>query len=362
MKNTKQLFLALALTTSLWSFSQVGIGTKTPAPSSILDLTAIDKALLISRVENTNNVTTPVNGMMVYENSSSSFKVFQNGIWQLVVNKFNGSSSVTLNGTNFERAALTGDVTAASNSNATTISDNAVTSAKILDATIANADIANGVGGIYKGSGSLSGVTTVTQGANSLTFSGDGNLIKTGTGDVGIGTATPTADLHVNGTLRFEQPTLQGEGKVLVSDANGNARWENNIGNQRANYVNLAANASLYMNANTSYAIPGIGNYVCQNTGRYQLIFHTFFKVPTGVTSNRSFYVDTLINGVSVKNEETYAYGEVNSYINVHYPVIISANAGDILTIRVYPFNSPLQIDASVGAARNNLDIIYLGI
>lgn len=56
---------------------------------------------------------------------------------------YNGSTSVTLNGTTFERAALTGDVTAAANSNATTIAANAVTSAKIADGAVATADLAN---------------------------------------------------------------------------------------------------------------------------------------------------------------------------------------------------------------------------
>jgi len=43
---------------------------------------------------------------------------------------YTGSTSITLNGTSFERAALTGDVTAAGNSNATTIANNAVTFGK----------------------------------------------------------------------------------------------------------------------------------------------------------------------------------------------------------------------------------------
>ena len=57
---------------------------------------------------------------------------------------YSGSTSITLNGTSFERAALTGDVTASANSNATTIATGAVTSAKILDGTIATGDIATG--------------------------------------------------------------------------------------------------------------------------------------------------------------------------------------------------------------------------
>jgi hypothetical protein len=44
---------------------------------------------------------------------------------------YSGSTSITLNGTSFEREALTGDVTASANSNATTIANEAVTFAKI---------------------------------------------------------------------------------------------------------------------------------------------------------------------------------------------------------------------------------------
>ena len=57
---------------------------------------------------------------------------------------YTGSTSISLNGSTFERAALTGDVTASANSNSTTIATGAVTSAKILDGTIATADLANG--------------------------------------------------------------------------------------------------------------------------------------------------------------------------------------------------------------------------
>ena len=45
------------------------------------------------------------------------------------------------------------------------------------------------------------------------------------TGKVGINTPTPTANLHVKGTLRLEHP-YQGSGRVLISDANGGGNWE----------------------------------------------------------------------------------------------------------------------------------------
>ncbi|PWN57256.1 hypothetical protein C1634_025665, partial [Chryseobacterium viscerum] len=49
-----------------------------------------------------------------------------------------------MNGSSFERAALTGDITSGANSNTTTISDNAVTSAKILDGSIVTSDLSDG--------------------------------------------------------------------------------------------------------------------------------------------------------------------------------------------------------------------------
>src|SRR5690606_6395687 len=54
---------------------------------------------------------------------------------------YSGSTSVYLNGTSFEREALTGDVTSDSNSNALTIAEGAVTSIKIADGTIETIDL-----------------------------------------------------------------------------------------------------------------------------------------------------------------------------------------------------------------------------
>ncbi|MEJ0101406.1 MAG: hypothetical protein WDO19_02115 [Bacteroidota bacterium] len=48
-------------------------------------------------------------------------------------------------------------------------------------------------------------------------------------GNIGIGKATPTAPLDVNGNIKttgFILPTSAGAGKVLTSDASGNATWQ----------------------------------------------------------------------------------------------------------------------------------------
>ncbi|MFI8379973.1 hypothetical protein [Leeuwenhoekiella sp. NPDC079379] len=54
-----------------------------------------------------------------------------------------------------------------------------------------------------------------------------GNSSSTIPFNVGIGTNTPTAKLQVNGTLRYVDATPGDDnGKVLTSDANGNASWQ----------------------------------------------------------------------------------------------------------------------------------------
>ncbi|MBK7343802.1 MAG: hypothetical protein IPJ06_12365 [Saprospiraceae bacterium] len=44
-------------------------------------------------------------------------------------------------------------------------------------------------------------------------------------GNMGLGTTTPGATLDVEGTLRYADGT-EGENKVLTSDADGNATWQ----------------------------------------------------------------------------------------------------------------------------------------
>ena len=50
------------------------------------------------------------------------------------------------------------------------------------------------------------------------------DVVVTATGNVGIGTITPTAKLDVRGTFRLRDG-YQALDKVLVSDASGNAHW-----------------------------------------------------------------------------------------------------------------------------------------
>ncbi|WP_330444502.1 hypothetical protein [Flavobacterium sp. C4GT6] len=77
----KKAVLLFNLLLGLSCFSQTGIGTVVPHESAVLDLSATDKALLLSRVDNTGSVTNPENGMVIYDKTDKCIKVYQDNAW-----------------------------------------------------------------------------------------------------------------------------------------------------------------------------------------------------------------------------------------------------------------------------------------
>jgi len=55
-------------------------------------------------------------------------------------------------------------------------------------------------------------------------------MIIDASGNIGIGTSLPLAQLHTTGTVRFEGAGVPGPGKVLTSDLTGNATWQSSSG------------------------------------------------------------------------------------------------------------------------------------
>ncbi|MCI5056404.1 MAG: hypothetical protein MRY83_09875, partial [Flavobacteriales bacterium] len=66
-------------------------------------------------------------------------------------------------------------------------------------------------------------LNATTRGANFSNTLG-GNALITGTGNVGIATATPAEQLHVEGSIRMVDGN-EANGYVMVSDANGTGTW-----------------------------------------------------------------------------------------------------------------------------------------
>ena len=102
------LFLAVSLST----FAQLGVGTTTP--QGVLDVVSTDSGVIMPRLANTAAVTSPVNGMIIYDESTNCLKAFQNGLWSdcfVVTNAPPVASSVSFTGTLTVGQILTGTYT-----------------------------------------------------------------------------------------------------------------------------------------------------------------------------------------------------------------------------------------------------------
>ena len=113
------------------------------------------------------------------------------------------------------------------------IQDNAITSEKIADATIVSSDIVDSAISPSKLAGNpgngVTGTTLISNGDGTFSWGGfvknQDNSVTVDSGNVGIGTNSPTEKLEVVGTIKIFDGT-QGENKVLASDSNGLASWQ----------------------------------------------------------------------------------------------------------------------------------------
>lgn len=64
---------------------QIGINNPSPDPSAALDITSTDKGLLIPRVANTMSVSSPANGLIVFNMTDNHFHYFNGTTWLQIV-------------------------------------------------------------------------------------------------------------------------------------------------------------------------------------------------------------------------------------------------------------------------------------
>ena len=127
-------------------------------------------------------------------------------------------------------------------------------------------------------------------------------------GRVGIGTSSPTAQLHTTGTLLFAGAGTPGAGKVLTSDASGNATWQNAVGsttvsNKTANFTLTASDNAGFIVVNSAslitVTVPATlpAGFYCQiiqqGAGQVQV-------VGSGVTMNSALGFFTRAQGSSI--------------------------------------------------------------
>jgi len=161
----KLLFFACAffLYQSAQSQNNVGINTTTPDASAALDVSSTTQGMLVPRMSKTqrdainmvSGVSTPASGLLVYQTDNTPGFYFYNGTeWKsLNGNDGQGLTNGTTGGQVYltgpatpyapqNPATLTGDITINSDA-ATTIVNNAVTTAKINDLAVTTAKLAS---------------------------------------------------------------------------------------------------------------------------------------------------------------------------------------------------------------------------
>lgn len=93
MKTT--IYYLILFLFSCFGYSQVGIGTTNPDSNAILDLTATNKALLLPRVAQVSDIIAPVNGMLIYDQTSKCLRSYENGAWSFCLSSNNDRPILT---------------------------------------------------------------------------------------------------------------------------------------------------------------------------------------------------------------------------------------------------------------------------
>lgn len=171
------LFIALLLSSTILVNAQLKVGDNPTSiqKSSILELESTRQGLLLPRLADTTaiNALTPPDGMIIYLNADNSLRLRSNGSWKKIADLSEASSNWSLNGN-------TG-----------------------TDSTLNFIGTVDGKPLVMK-----------TNNTERLRINSNGN--------VGIGTATPTAKLNVDGTVKFENLAAGStELDVLVLAADG---------------------------------------------------------------------------------------------------------------------------------------------
>jgi hypothetical protein len=267
MRNLKSYYiLFLLLQLSYYSYSQVGIGTKTPSLKSVLDLSSKDKGFLLPRMGSSERISILPNfntdkGLQVYDTTTNSIWYWNGALWvnsgaAVTSNIYTSDGIVGINRNiginnfiNFDTATLYIDGI----NNRIGIG---TTAPKVgMDIVKNNTELLNISRKVWKGSGLNVGIGFYYGGDNTelnnpiarisakdawpfnyggdLVFSAalhstlnDIMVIKGGNSFVGIGVASPSEKLDIFGNLKFSNALMPAGnagtvGQILRSSGPG---------------------------------------------------------------------------------------------------------------------------------------------
>ena len=349
------IFISFLFLNSYLLNAQVGIDTDDPDPSAVLHVESADKGVLLPRVglsgpSDVSTIVSPATGLVVFNTDAvvgldAGFCYFDGSVW---VNIKDDNSTITdwkLSGNNISSADFLGSTNSealefrvnniavgrfelnnsiAFGNNASTLDGNAIaiggSSLSSRQSTIAIGSSAaarrdnsiaigkdsdsDGFEAVALGAGSSAnavGSTAIGRGA--IANGVDAIVLGNSSSRVGIGTSSPSSGtkLHVVGSIKIEDGT-EGLNKVLVSDADGKASWQNQIGNiysemytttnqvinpsttTRVNFTSSDLSSNMTVNlSNDAITIP--------SNGIYEVSFTASLFQSTGVDRQIEFFI-----------------------------------------------------------------------
>lgn len=198
----------------------------------------------------------------------------------------------------------------------------------------------------------------------------NGDILTTVDGKVGIGISSPTEKLEVNGQVKITGGS-PGAGKVLTSDANGLAAWEDNA-NPKVGFSAYLSTTTIITNA-TETKLTGFteffdnnnsfnnstGEFTAPSNGIYQFNFTVGWSSSSSVTD-----VPTMLRIRKNSNVQTGSQFTKHVTLNSSYgessnlTFIRNLSAGDIITFHVfYTSSSALNVSGGGSTAATTVSV-----
>ncbi|HLP51242.1 MAG TPA: collagen-like protein [Chitinophagales bacterium] len=115
-----------------------------------------------------------------------------------------------------------------------------------------------------------------------LSFAASNYYFDTGAGGkVGIGTGMPSANLHVNGSMRYVTGN-EATGKVLTADSAGNATWQGTVTLHKKLVVSADSLKVIHSSPQKIIEAPGAGRYIDIISVNYKVSGGTDYTTETG--------------------------------------------------------------------------------